>query len=74
MQQVGMKNVIDLAHKLGINSLDKEYYGLSLTLGGGDVRLLDMVYAYSVFASGGVMAGQPSKEAVSAPAIAPWTP
>lgn len=59
MNQVGVKNVIDLAHKLGINSLQEEYYGLSLTLGGGDVRLLDMVYAYSVFANGGVMAGQP---------------
>ncbi|MER2599313.1 MAG: transglycosylase domain-containing protein [Caldilineales bacterium] len=67
MQQVGVKNVIDLAHKLGINSLDKEYYGLSLTLGGGDVRLLDMVYAYSVFASGGVMAGQPVEESRQRP-------
>jgi membrane peptidoglycan carboxypeptidase len=62
MQKAGVKNVIDLAHKLGINSLDKEYYGLSLTLGGGDVRLEDMVYAYSVFANGGVMAGQPVPE------------
>lgn len=42
--------------------LDEEYYGLSLTLGGGDVRLIDMVYAYSVFANGGVMAGQPVSE------------
>jgi membrane peptidoglycan carboxypeptidase len=62
MNQVGVKNVIDLAHKLGINTLDKEYYGLSLTLGGGEVRLLDMVYANSVFANGGVMAGQPVPE------------
>ncbi len=59
MDKVGVKNVIDLAHKLGINTLDKEYYGLSLTLGGGEVRLLDMVFANSVFANGGVMAGQP---------------
>lgn len=62
MDKVGVKNVIDLAHKLGINTLDKEFYGLSLTLGGGDVRLLDMTYAYSVFANGGVMAGQPVPE------------
>lgn len=62
MDKVGVKNVIDLAHKLGINTLDKEYYGLSLTLGGGDVRLLDMVVAYSVFANSGVMAGQPVPE------------
>ncbi len=62
MNKVGVKNVIDLAHKLGINSLDKENYGLSLTLGGGDVRLLDMVFANTVFANGGVMAGQPVPE------------
>lgn len=62
MDKVGVKNVIDLAHKLGINTLDKEYYGLSLTLGGGEVRLLDMVFANSVFANGGIMAGQPVPE------------
>ncbi|MEA3334907.1 MAG: transglycosylase domain-containing protein [Chloroflexota bacterium] len=59
MDKVGVKNVIDLAHKLGINTLEKEYYGLSLTLGGGEVRLLDMVFANSVYANQGVMAGQP---------------
>lgn len=62
MDKVGVKNVIDLAHKLGINTLDKEYYGLSLTLGGGEVRLLDMVFANSVYANSGVMAGQPVPE------------
>ncbi|MEI2693316.1 MAG: transglycosylase domain-containing protein [Anaerolineae bacterium] len=67
MDQVGVKNVIDLAHRLGINSLGEEYYGLSLTLGGGDVRLMDMVYAYSVFANGGVMAGQPVAESNQRP-------
>ena len=29
-------------------------YGLSLTLGGGEVRLLDMTLAYSVFANDGL--------------------
>lgn len=67
MDQVGVKNVIDLAHRLGINSLGEEYYGLSLTLGGGDVRLLDMVYANSVFANGGIMAGQPVAESSQRP-------
>ena len=48
---------------MGINTLnqDLDYYGLSLTLGGGEVWLLDMVYAYSVFANGGTMMGQPTK-------------
>ncbi len=61
MSKVGVGNVIRTAHKLGINTLDKDlnFYGLSLTLGGGEVRLLDMTYAFSVFANDGVMAGKP---------------
>lgn len=56
---VGVDNVIKTAHRLGINTLNKDldYYGLSLTLGGGEVTLLDMTYAFGVFANGGVMAG-----------------
>ena len=56
---VGIDNVIKTAHRLGIDTLNKDldYYGLSLTLGGGEVTLLDMTYAFSVFANGGVMAG-----------------
>jgi len=58
LSKVGVKNVINTAHRMGINTLNADYYGLSLTLGGGEVRLLDMTYAFSVFANGGVMAGQ----------------
>ncbi len=61
MEQVGVSNVIKRARRLGLNSLNRELnsYGLSLTLGGGEVTLLDHTYAFSVFANGGVMAGQP---------------
>jgi len=59
LSKVGVKNVINTAHQMGINTLTKDFYGLSLTLGGGEVTLLDMAYAYSVFANNGVMAGQP---------------
>ncbi len=59
INQVGVDNVIRLAHHLGINSLDTGQYGLALTLGGGEVTLMDMTYAFSVFANMGVMAGQP---------------
>jgi len=61
LQLAGVDSTIRTAHQMGINSLERglEFYGLSLTLGGGEVRLLDMVYAYSVFANGGVMAGKP---------------
>jgi penicillin-binding protein 1C len=59
---VGVRNVIDLAHRMGISTLTRDYYGLSLTLGGGEVKLLDMTYAFSVLANGGYMAGQPIPE------------
>jgi membrane peptidoglycan carboxypeptidase len=55
----GVDSVIRLAHRLGINTLETGRYGLALTLGGGEVTLMDMTYAYSVFANSGVMAGQP---------------
>jgi len=56
---VGVDGVVRLAHQLGINTLELGQYGLALTLGGGEVTLLDETYAYSVFANSGVMAGQP---------------
>ena len=61
MNQVGVANVIKTARRLGVSSLKNELnsYGLSLTLGGGEVALLDHAYAFSVLANGGVMAGQP---------------
>ncbi|HEX9117031.1 MAG TPA: transglycosylase domain-containing protein [Anaerolineae bacterium] len=69
MNQVGVGNVIKTARKLGVSSLNKElsFYGLALTLGGGEVQLLDHTYAFSVFANGGVMAGQPVPESDQRP-------
>jgi 1A family penicillin-binding protein len=62
LDMVGVENVIHTAHRMGITTLNEDYYGLSLTLGGGEVKLLDMTYAFSVFANGGVMAGVPVQE------------
>ena len=59
LQQAGVRNVINTAHRMGITTLNGDFYGLALTLGGGEVKPLDMAYAYSVFANMGVMAGQP---------------
>ncbi|HEC22303.1 MAG TPA: penicillin-binding protein [Chloroflexi bacterium] len=61
---VGIDNVIRTAHAMGINTLDRglDYYGLSLTLGGGEVTLYDMTYAYSVFANMGEMRGRPTPQ------------
>ena len=69
MSIAGIDNVLKTAHRMGINTLDKglQYYGLSLTLGGGEVHLIDMVYAYSVFDNNGVMYGQPVPEAKHRP-------
>jgi 1A family penicillin-binding protein len=51
----GVKNSVDTAHKMGITTLNQpDRYGLSLVLGGGEVKLLDHVNAYSALATGGV--------------------
>ena len=54
LQFVGLPDMLAMAHRLGITSLNRPDYGLSLTLGGGDVTLFEMVGAYATFANGGV--------------------
>jgi 1A family penicillin-binding protein len=44
---------INFAKRLGITTFDRNDYGLSLTLGGGDVSLLELTGAYSAFANNG---------------------
>ncbi len=55
LQFAGIQNTIDTAHDMGIKGLNRGlgWYGLSLTLGGGEVTLLDMTNAYSTFANKG---------------------
>lgn len=51
----GLENATDLAQRMGMTSLnDPDRYGLSLVLGGGEVRLLDEVSAYGVLANDGL--------------------
>ena len=51
----GIDGTIDLAHKMGITTLnERERYGLALVLGGGEVKLLDMVSSFGVFAQEGI--------------------
>ena len=51
----GVQNVLDNAEKFGYTTLkERDRYGLSLVLGGGEVKLLDHVNAYSVFARDGI--------------------
>lgn len=50
----GIPNVIDLARKMGIDlNQPDDWYGLSLALGAGEARPLDMALAYATFANGG---------------------
>lgn len=49
---VGVDRVIDVADKLGIGNIDRNNdFGLSLGLGSAEIRLVDLVGAYSVFAN-----------------------
>jgi 1A family penicillin-binding protein len=52
---VGISNAIHLAENMGLTTLgDAAQYGLTLVLGGGEVRLLDLTGAYATFADDGV--------------------
>lgn len=52
----GMKNVMDLALDLGYSTLtDTDRFGLSLVLGGGEVKLIEHTNAYAAFAREGVL-------------------
>ncbi len=51
----GLENFIDFARQLGLTTFeDPKNYGLSLTLGGGEVRPIDMAQAFGVLANSGV--------------------
>ncbi len=55
LKMIGVQNFIQQANKMGITSwTDPSKYGLSLTLGGGEVRMIDMAQAFSVIANEGV--------------------
>lgn len=52
---VGVSNAINFSKSFGLTTLgDANQYGLTIVLGGGEVRLLDLTGAYAVFANDGV--------------------
>jgi membrane peptidoglycan carboxypeptidase len=54
LYMVGIQNAINFAKSFGLSTLgDAAQYGLTIVLGGGEVRLLDLTNAYAVFANGG---------------------
>jgi len=52
----GLSDTLENAKKFGITTLNKpeSYYGPAIVLGGGEVKLIDMVSAYGVFATEGL--------------------
>jgi penicillin-binding protein 1C len=49
------EGMISFARRLGITSLTRNDYGLSLTLGGGEVSLMELTSAFATFANEGRM-------------------
>jgi membrane peptidoglycan carboxypeptidase len=52
---VGLGDALTVARTMGITTLDDpDRYGLTLVLGGGEVKLLELTSAYGVFANEGI--------------------
>ena len=53
LYQIGLPALLEVMRRLGVTSLNRDDYGLSLTLGGGEVTMLELVGAYAALANGG---------------------
>jgi len=54
LDHVGIEEMAALARSMGITTFnDVDRFGLALTLGGGEVRLLELTAVYGAFANGG---------------------
>ncbi len=53
LQAVELPDFLELTRRLGITTLTRPDYGLSLALGGGEVPLIEMTGAFAVLANGG---------------------
>ncbi len=54
LEHVGLSTMLSLAGRMGLTTLsDADRLGLAVTLGGGEVRLLELAAAFGVFANGG---------------------
>lgn len=59
LAKIGLPEMLQTAYEMGLSTLEPtadnlKRFGLSVTLGGGEVRLLDLTEAYSAFANGGL--------------------
>lgn len=54
LDEIGVPELVNLAARAGMTSLwENPDLDLAVTLGGGEVRLLDLTQAYAIFANGG---------------------
>ncbi len=55
LDAIGLEAMRSLSRRMGISTFDRsvERFGLALTLGGGEVRMLELASVYGVFATGG---------------------
>ncbi|MBN1936497.1 MAG: PBP1A family penicillin-binding protein [Anaerolineae bacterium] len=77
LDAVGLKAMIAQARQMGITSFDQsaERFGLALTLGGGEVQMIELASAYAVFATGGEwVAPVAVRQVVDAQGQTVWTP
>jgi penicillin-binding protein 1C len=52
LSSYGVNQMIDMGKRMGITTWEnKNRFGLSLTLGGGEVKMIDLAQTYSVFAN-----------------------
>jgi len=59
LAKIGIKEMLNTAYQMGLSTLEPtnenlKRLGLSVTLGGGEVRLLELTTAYSAFANSGL--------------------
>jgi len=57
LDAIGLDAMLEISHRFGLNTLNSvERYGLSLTLGSGEVRLVDLTNAFAAFGAQGMLA------------------
>lgn len=55
LERIGVDALKEMAARLGITTLTRNDYGLALTLGSGEVPLIELTNAYQAIANGGIL-------------------
>ncbi|MHB9092073.1 MAG: transglycosylase domain-containing protein, partial [Chloroflexota bacterium] len=76
LHNIGVPAFVQAAHKFGITDINKPVgqYGLAVTLGAAEIKLLDHVFGYTVFANNGQMVGEALPPDQVRPGHAPYGP